>query len=129
MSLVPSSRQIFFLLCVQLYTCFDKDFFLCPIQVVICQEKEEVVDDSLVFSPIVTATCRAGVMTIKVETLNNFVGVAQSRDHRKPECSGYGENTKVTFLRINMLAEPTAQDYCGVFFHEVRNSFISLFSI
>jgi hypothetical protein len=40
-----------------------------------------------VFSPIVTATCRAGVMTVKVETLDNFLGVVQSRDYRKPECS------------------------------------------
>ena len=72
-----------------------------------------------VFSPIVTATCRAGLMTIKVETLNDFVGVVQSRDHRKPECSGYGENTKVTFLRVNMVAQPEDPDYCGVFLHEV----------
>ncbi len=73
-----------------------------------------------VFSPIVTATCRAGLMTIKVETLNNFVGVVQSRDHRKPECSGYGENSKVTFLRVNMVAHEDDPDYCGVFLHEVR---------
>ena len=82
-------------------------------------------------------------MTIKLETLENFVGVVQSRDHRKPKCSGkeklpfrngaapmnmyvikmitfvhvlvahfipshyvgYGENSKVTFLRVNMLAQ------------------------
>ena len=49
---------------------------------------------SSVFSPIVTATCRTGIMTIKVETLNNFIGVVHSRDYRKPKCSGYGENTK-----------------------------------
>ncbi len=75
--------------------------------------------DPNVFSPIVTATCRAGQMTIKVETLNNFLGVVQSRDHRKPECSGYGENAKVTFLRVNMMAEEGDQDYCGVFLHKV----------
>ena len=51
-------------------------------------------DSSSVFSPIVTATCRTGIMTIKVETLNNFIGVVHSRDYRKPKCSGYGENTK-----------------------------------
>lgn len=59
-------------------------------------------------------------MTIKVETLDKFVGVVQSRDYRKPTCSGYGENAKVTFLRVNMLAEPEDQDYCGVFLHEVK---------
>ena len=54
-------------------------------------------------------------MTVKAETLQSFVGVVHSRDFRKPECSGYGENTKVTYLRINMLAEKDDKDYCGVF--------------
>ena len=72
------------------------------------------------FSPIVTATCRTGIMTIKVETLNNFIGVVHSRDYRKPECSGYGENSKVTFLRINMHAEKDDRDYCGIFYSQVR---------
>jgi hypothetical protein len=54
-------------------------------------------------------------MTVKAETLQNFIGVVHSRDFRKPECSGYGENTKVTYLRINMLAEKDDKDYCGVF--------------
>ena len=31
------------------------------------------------FSPIVTATCRAGIMTIKLETVLNFIGVIHSR--------------------------------------------------
>jgi hypothetical protein len=73
-----------------------------------------------IFSPIVTATCRAGIMTVKVETLDNFVGVVQSRDYRKPECSSYGENTRVTFLRMNMLSQATDLDYCGVFVTDVR---------
>ena len=77
-------------------------------------------EPSVVFSPIVTATCRTGIMTIKVETLNNFIGVVHSRDFRKPECSGYGENSKVTLLRINMLAEKDDKDYCGIFYSQVR---------
>ena len=32
-------------------------------------------DPASLFSPIVTATCRAGTMTIKVETLDKFAGV------------------------------------------------------
>jgi len=67
------------------------------------------------FSPIVTATCRAGIMTIKLETVLNFIGVIHSRDFRKPQCSGYGENSKLTYLRINMLAEKGDDDYCGIF--------------
>ena len=72
-----------------------------------------------IFSPIVTATCRAGIMTVKVETLDNFLGVVQSRDYRKPECSSYGENSAVTYLRINMLSQVTDSDYCGVFIADV----------
>ena len=33
-----------------------------------------------VFAPTVTATCRSGLMTVKVETAANFAGVVQSRD-------------------------------------------------
>ena len=73
-----------------------------------------------IFAPIVTATCRAGLMTVKVETLDNFLGVVQSRDYRKPECSGYGENSKITYLRVNMLAKSSDPEYCGVFINEVR---------
>ena len=77
-----------------------------------------------VFSPIVTATCRAGVMTVKVETLETFLGVVQSRDYRKPECSSYGENTRVTYLRINMLSQVTDSDYCGVFITDVSTTIL-----
>jgi len=73
---------------------------------------------SSVFSPIVTATCRQGMMTVKVESLDNFLGVVQSRDYRKPECSGYGENTRITYLRINMMAQAEDKEYCGVFISE-----------
>ena len=86
---------------------------------------------SSVFAPIVSATCRAGMMTVKVETQDNFLGVVQSRDYRKPECSGYGENTRITYLRINMLAQTTEKEYCGVFIsqvilhsHRLKNQFM-----
>jgi len=74
-----------------------------------------------IFAPIVTATCRAGLMTVKVETLDNFLGVVQSRDYRKPECSGYGENSKITYLRVNMLAKSSDPEYCGVFINEQKS--------
>ena len=70
-----------------------------------------------------TATCSGGVMTVKVETLDKFLGVVQSRDYRKPECSGYGENSRVTLLRINMLAETENPEYCGVFVNQVITTF------
>merc|ERR1712198_708111 len=43
-----------------------------------------------IFSPSVSATCRAGLMTIKVETNNNFQGAVHARDFRRPACTNYG---------------------------------------
>ena len=77
--------------------------------------------DSALFAPSVSATCRAGIMTIKVQTKFNFVGVVHSRDYRKPQCSGYGENSKLTYLRINMFAEKGDEDYCGIFASDPRS--------
>ena len=51
--------------------------------------------------------------------LISFMHLIISRDFRKPECSGYGENSKITYLRINMLAERNDRDYCGVFRSQV----------
>ena len=81
---------------------------------------QQALSSNAIFAPIVTATCRAGLMTVKVETLDNFLGVVQSRDYRKPDCSGYGENSKITYLRVNMLAKSSDPEYCGVFINEVR---------
>ena len=39
-----------------------------------------------VFAPTVTATCRSGLMTVKVETAANFAGVVQSRDSIQRTC-------------------------------------------
>ena len=60
-------------------------------------------------------------MEIKVETQTNFFGVVQSRDYRKPECSGYGENSRITYLRIDMLSETSDKNYCGIFINEVKS--------
>ena len=71
------------------------------------------------FSPGVSATCRGGIMTIKVETKQNFIGVVHARDFRHPQCSGYGENTKITYLRVKLNANKKDKDYCGVFAAQV----------
>ena len=63
-----------------------------------------------------------------VESLDNFLGVVQSRDYRRPECSGYGENTRITYLRINMMAQAEDKEYCGVFISEVSSFFFNLAS-
>ena len=61
-------------------------------------------------------------MIIKVVTQYNFGGVVHARDHRKSACSGYGENSKVTFLRVNLLAEKGDPEYCGVFYTKVNTT-------
>ena len=72
-----------------------------------------------VFSPSVTATCRAGVMNIEVETNNNFLGAVHARDYRRPACTNYGEGTSSTSLKINLLADQNTDQYCGVFVNKV----------
>jgi len=72
-----------------------------------------------IFTPSVSATCRAGVMTIKVETGGRFLGVVHARDYRRPACTSYGLGTDQTLLNINMLADKSDKnDYCGVFINE-----------
>ena len=73
-----------------------------------------------VFSPSVSATCRAGVMNIKVETNNNFLGAVHARDYRRPACTNYGQGTSSTSLEINLLADQSTDKYCGVFINKVR---------
>ena len=65
-----------------------------------------------IFTPSVSATRRA-------ETPNRFLGVVHARDFRRPACTSYGLGTLETPLNINMLAEKTSDDYCGVFINEV----------
>ena len=72
-----------------------------------------------VFSPSVSATCRAGVMNIKVETNNNFQGAVHARDYRRPACTNYGQGTSSTALKINLLADQNTDKYCGVFINKV----------
>ena len=52
-----------------------------------------------VFAPSVSATCRAGVMTIRVETQDIFTGAVNARDFRRPACT-------------NLLANRNSNNYC-----------------
>jgi len=70
------------------------------------------------FQPSVTATCRAGIMTIRVETGDKFYGAVHARDYRRPACTTYGLGSKNTQLNINMLVDKNDQDYCGVYTNE-----------
>ena len=81
-----------------------------------------------VFSPSVTATCRAGVMNIEVETNNNFIGAVHARDFRRPACTNYGQGTSSTSLKINLLADKNTDQYCGVFVNKVTRDSLNPFS-
>ena len=80
-----------------------------------------------VFSPSVSATCRAGVMNIKVETNNNFLGAVHARDYRRPACTNYGQGTSSTSLEINLLADQNTDKYCGVFVNKVTRDSVNSF--
>ena len=72
-----------------------------------------------VFAPSVSATCRAGVMTIRVETQDTFTGAVHARDFRRPACTNLGAGTRTTNLDINLLADRNSNNFCGVFINKV----------
>ena len=72
-----------------------------------------------VFSPSVSATCRAGVMRVVVETSGQFRGAVHARDYRRPACTNTGQGDTRTTLDINLLASTTSDNYCGVFINKV----------
>ncbi|KAL2742516.1 hypothetical protein V1477_010145 [Vespula maculifrons] len=66
------------------------------------------------FQPTVTATCKAGYMTIRVNLNQSFVGAVHARDYRRPQCMVPGNGSTHATLGINLLAPEGAPDYCGV---------------
>ena len=72
-----------------------------------------------VFSPSVSATCRAGVMRVVVETSGQFRGAVHARDYRRPACTNTGHGDTRTTLDINLLAPTSSDNYCGVFINKV----------
>ncbi|XP_077290607.1 uncharacterized protein LOC143914302 [Arctopsyche grandis] len=66
------------------------------------------------FAPVVTATCKAGFMTIRINFNQSFTGIAHARDFRTPPCMSHGNGSNSMQLGINLLASFGAADYCGV---------------
>uniref|UniRef100_A0A8D9BX38 ZP domain-containing protein n=1 Tax=Cacopsylla melanoneura TaxID=428564 RepID=A0A8D9BX38_9HEMI len=66
------------------------------------------------FVPAVTATCKAGYMTIRVNTTQPFGGAVHAKDFRSPSCLTYGNGSHMTSLGINLLAPQGSPEYCGV---------------
>ena len=71
------------------------------------------------FQPTVTATCKGGYMTIRVNLNQSFVGVVHVREYRKSPCMVPGNGSNHATLGINLLASPDAPDYCGVHVNNV----------
>ncbi|XP_011691370.1 PREDICTED: uncharacterized protein LOC105452176 [Wasmannia auropunctata] len=66
------------------------------------------------FQPTVTATCKGGYMTIRVNLNQSFVGAVHARDHRTPQCMVSGNGTTHATLGINLFASQDSPEYCGV---------------
>lgn len=66
------------------------------------------------FTPSVSATCKAGYMTIRVALNQSFTGAVHARDFRTPSCMTYGNGTRNVVMNINLLATTGSPDYCGV---------------
>ncbi|XP_016921888.1 uncharacterized protein LOC108003857 isoform X1 [Apis cerana] len=66
------------------------------------------------FQPTVTATCKSGHMTIRVNLNQSFVGAVHARDFRTPQCMAPGNGSTHATLAINLLAPKGSPDYCGV---------------
>uniref|UniRef100_A0A0A9WFE9 ZP domain-containing protein n=1 Tax=Lygus hesperus TaxID=30085 RepID=A0A0A9WFE9_LYGHE len=66
------------------------------------------------FSPIVTATCKAGYMTIKVQTNSSFLGALHANDYRTPSCLTNGNGSSQAVLVVNLFAPVQSPEYCGV---------------
>ncbi|XP_055298010.1 uncharacterized protein LOC129566261 isoform X2 [Sitodiplosis mosellana] len=69
------------------------------------------------FSPQVSATCRTGVMNIKVGFNNTYTGAIHTRDHRSTSCMQYGDGSNQVSLSLNLLAREKDPDYCGILVH------------
>ncbi|XP_031625255.1 uncharacterized protein LOC116341958 isoform X2 [Contarinia nasturtii] len=69
------------------------------------------------FSPQVSATCRTGIMNIKVAFNNSYSGAIHTRDHRTSSCMQFGDGSNTVSLSLNLLAREKDPDYCGILVH------------
>ncbi|XP_047526846.1 uncharacterized protein LOC125064100 isoform X1 [Vanessa atalanta] len=69
------------------------------------------------FTPVVSATCKTGVMSIRINFSQPFNGVTHAREFRKPACMTLGNGTDSLSFDINLMAAPGSPDYCGIFWN------------
>ncbi|CAG7834131.1 unnamed protein product, partial [Allacma fusca] len=88
-------------------------------EIVTSQEPQDA-DTSITpaeFAPVVTATCRQGLMTITVQTAQPFYGTIHPSSLRTSPCIKDGIGSNSTQISFNMIAIPSDPDYCGVSFN------------
>lgn len=71
------------------------------------------------FSPQVSATCKTGVMNIKVAFNGSYNGAIHARDFRTSSCMQFGDGSSNVALSLNLLAREGHSDYCGILVHNV----------
>lgn len=69
------------------------------------------------FSPVVRATCKTGIMSIKINFNQPFNGVVHAREFRTPACMALGNGTESLGFDISLDAPQGSPDYCGVFWN------------
>lgn len=94
-----------------------KHFFFYKVIFVRSQVTGQLLDTE--FQPTVTATCKSGHMTIRVNLNQSFVGAVHARDFRTPQCMAPGNGSTHATLAINLLAPKGSPDYCGVLVNNV----------
>ncbi|KAJ6640212.1 hypothetical protein Bhyg_12962 [Pseudolycoriella hygida] len=74
-----------------------------------CQEAE-----TTEFAPHVSATCKAGIMNIKVAFNGSYTGTVHAREFRNSNCMVVGDGSSSVSLSLNMLAKQGQSDFCGI---------------
>ncbi|XP_073951492.1 uncharacterized protein isoform X1 [Choristoneura fumiferana] len=71
-------------------------------------------EGSTEFSPVVSATCKTGVMSVKIHFNQPFYGVAHAREFRTPACMAQGNGSESLSFDVSLMAAQGSPDFCGV---------------
>ncbi|KAK9890791.1 hypothetical protein WA026_012134 [Henosepilachna vigintioctopunctata] len=99
-------------ICNRTHQFIETDPLFMGKRMLICKGLCQLIDSD--FIPRVSATCKQGHMSIKVEFNNSFSGAVHARDFRTPACMSHGDGSKVVTFDINLVAQPGSADYCGL---------------
>lgn len=87
-------------------------FFSSALFLSLCLANCQLID--LDFNPIISATCTAGAMNIRINFNKNFTGAVHARDYRTSSCMVLGDGSNQAKLSIDLLASEDSNQYCGV---------------